>query len=112
MAGIEERVLRGERQHRGRDSGTVGVLHLRSVRAGGRVTTSRNVISILTDQHRVDTLGAYGNQTVRTEHLDALAAAGTRFDRWYTPTAICTPARASEIGRASCRERRAAARGA
>src|SRR5699024_12878440 len=42
-------------------------------------------------------LGAYGNQTVRTEHLDALAAAGTRFDRWYTPTAICTPARASVL---------------
>lgn len=61
------------------------------------MTTSRNVISILTDQHRADTLGAYGNQTVRTEHLDALAAAGTRFDRWYTPTAICTPARASVL---------------
>lgn len=61
------------------------------------MTTPHNVISILTDQHRVDTLGAYGNQTVRTEHLDALAESGTRFDRWYTPTAICTPARASVL---------------
>ncbi|MDN5654647.1 MAG: sulfatase-like hydrolase/transferase [Kocuria sp.] len=57
----------------------------------------RNVLSILTDQHRTDTLGCYGNPMVRTPHLDALAASGTRFDRWYTPTAICTPARASVL---------------
>jgi arylsulfatase A-like enzyme len=49
----------------------------------------------MTDQHRVDTLGAYGNQLARTPVLDELARTGTRFDRWYTPTAICTPARAS-----------------
>jgi arylsulfatase A-like enzyme len=40
-------------------------------------------------------LGCYGNAVVATPALDGLAAAGTRFDRWYTPTAICTPARAS-----------------
>ena len=55
----------------------------------------RNVLYLLTDQHRVDTLGCYGNDVVRTPALDRLAASGTRFDRWYTPTAICTPARAS-----------------
>ncbi|WP_033338214.1 sulfatase-like hydrolase/transferase [Catenuloplanes japonicus] len=49
----------------------------------------------MTDQHRVDTLGAYGGARAVTPHLDRLAATGTRFDRWYTPTAICTPARAS-----------------
>ncbi|MEN5072706.1 sulfatase-like hydrolase/transferase [Isoptericola cucumis] len=54
-----------------------------------------NVLFLMTDQHRVDTLGAYGNPMAHTPVLDALAASGTRFDRWYTPTAICTPARAS-----------------
>ncbi len=54
-----------------------------------------NFLFLMTDQHRVDTLGAYGNPHVSTPHLDRLAASGTRFDRWYTPTAICTPARAS-----------------
>jgi arylsulfatase A-like enzyme len=54
-----------------------------------------NVLFFLTDQHRTDTLGAYGNQVVRTPALDAVAAEGTTFDRFYTPTAICTPARAS-----------------
>lgn len=54
-----------------------------------------NLLFLMTDQHRVDTLGAYGNPHVSTPNLDRLAATGTRFDRWYTPTAICTPARAS-----------------
>ncbi|WP_433831920.1 sulfatase-like hydrolase/transferase [Actinoplanes sp. CA-015351] len=54
-----------------------------------------NFLFLMTDQHRVDTLGAYGNPHVSTPNLDRLAATGTRFDRWYTPTAICTPARAS-----------------
>lgn len=56
---------------------------------------STNILFLMTDQHRVDTLGAYGNAVVDTPNLDRLAASGTRFDRAYTPTAICTPARAS-----------------
>ncbi|GAA0960172.1 sulfatase-like hydrolase/transferase [Actinocorallia libanotica] len=59
------------------------------------MTQRTNVLFLMTDQHRVDTLGAYGNQAAATPVLDELARTGTRFDRWYTPTAICTPARAS-----------------
>src|ERR1700754_2235359 len=60
----------------------------------------------MTDQHRVDTLGCYGNPHVATPNLDRLAAGGTRFDRFYTPTAICTPARASLLtGQAPFRHR-------
>ncbi len=59
------------------------------------MTKARNILFLMTDQHRVDTLGAYGNSLARTPVLDELARTGTRFDRWYTPTAICTPARAS-----------------
>lgn len=54
-----------------------------------------NILMLMTDQHRVDTLGCYGNTTCATPNLDALAASGTRFTNWFTPTAICTPARAS-----------------
>ncbi|MFT4084908.1 MAG: sulfatase-like hydrolase/transferase [Nocardioides sp.] len=65
-----------------------------------------NVLFLMTDQHRVDTLGAYGNSQVPTPALDRLARTGTRFDRWYTPTAICTPARASLLtGQAPFRHR-------
>lgn len=57
--------------------------------------TKPNILFLMTDQHRVDTLGAYGNACARTPVVDEIARTGTRFDRWYTPTAICTPARAS-----------------
>ena len=55
----------------------------------------RNVLFILADQHRRDCLGCYGNPVVRTPNIDGLAARGVRFDHAFTPTAICTPARAS-----------------
>ncbi|MEU2210816.1 sulfatase-like hydrolase/transferase [Streptomyces hygroscopicus] len=65
-----------------------------------------NLLFLMTDQHRVDTLGCYGNPHVATPNLDRLAATGTRFDRCYTPTAICTPARASLLtGQAPFRHR-------
>ncbi|MET3768208.1 arylsulfatase A-like enzyme [Marisediminicola sp. UYEF4] len=59
------------------------------------MSKASNILFLMTDQHRVDTLGAYGNRLAATPVLDELARTGTRFDRWYTPTAICTPARAS-----------------
>ncbi len=55
----------------------------------------RNFLFFFTDQQRLDLLGAYGNKQIRTPHLDAIAAQGTRFDQAYTCTAICTPSRAS-----------------
>lgn len=65
-----------------------------------------NILFLMTDQHRADTLGAYGNDLAVTPVLDELARTGTRFDRWYTPTAICTPARASLLtGQAPFRHR-------
>ncbi|MEV0380423.1 sulfatase-like hydrolase/transferase [Nonomuraea sp. NPDC050643] len=65
-----------------------------------------NLLFLMTDQHRVDTLGCYGNPHVATPNLDRLAASGTRFDRFYTPTAICTPSRASLLtGQAPFRHR-------
>jgi arylsulfatase A-like enzyme len=59
--------------------------------------TPQNVLCIVTDQQRQDSIGAYGNDVVETPNIDALAADGTRFDRGYTPTAICSPARASIV---------------
>lgn len=39
--------------------------------------------------------GCYGVQTVRTPHIDALAADGVRFTRMYATAPICSPSRAS-----------------
>src|SRR5687767_9950567 len=54
-----------------------------------------NFLFIVTDQHRADHLGCYGNSVVQTPNIDKLAAAGTRFDRFYVATPICMPNRAT-----------------
>jgi arylsulfatase len=54
-----------------------------------------NFLIFVTDQHRADHLGCYGNPIVRTPHIDALARAGQRFERAYVATPICMPNRGS-----------------
>lgn len=54
-----------------------------------------NFLLFVTDQHRADHLGCYGNDEVRTPHIDALAAQGCRFDDFHVATPICQPNRAS-----------------
>ncbi|GAA4200131.1 sulfatase-like hydrolase/transferase [Actinocatenispora rupis] len=65
-----------------------------------------NVLFLMTDQHRTDAIGCYGNPHARTPNLDGLAESGTLFRNAFTPTAICTPARASLLtGQAPFRHR-------
>ena len=54
-----------------------------------------NILLIMTDQQRYDTLGATGNPLIRTPHLDRLAAQGAVFETAITPSAVCVPARAA-----------------
>jgi arylsulfatase A-like enzyme len=54
-----------------------------------------NILIIMTDQQRADTIGSYGADICRTPAIDKLAASGTRFDNAYTVCALCSPARAS-----------------
>ena len=54
-----------------------------------------NIILIVTDQHRADHLGCYGNRTVRTPNIDRLAATGSRFDRFHVASPVRMPNRAS-----------------
>lgn len=55
----------------------------------------QNILFLFTGQQRADSLGCYGNPVCQTPNLDRLAAEGVRFHQAYTPTSICTPARAS-----------------
>jgi arylsulfatase A-like enzyme len=55
----------------------------------------KNILLIMTDQQRMDSLGVYGGGAGRTPVLDDLAAGGMRFDQAYTPCTVCSPARAS-----------------
>lgn len=55
----------------------------------------KNVLILMSDEQRVDTIGAYGNRVARTPHLDRLASEAARFNACYTPYSLCCPARAS-----------------
>lgn len=54
-----------------------------------------NIIFVLTDDQRWNSLGLTGNPVVKTPHLDRLAADGTFFPNGTVTSAICTPSRTS-----------------
>jgi arylsulfatase A-like enzyme len=56
-----------------------------------------NVVVLLADDQRWDTLGVYGNPIVQTPELDRLAREGVRFERAFVTTSICATSRASFI---------------
>ena len=56
---------------------------------------NKNVLLILTDQHRADHMGCAGNPVVKTPNLDRLAQEGVRFTSAYCANPMCMPNRAS-----------------
>ncbi|MGB1008457.1 MAG: sulfatase family protein [Thiolinea sp.] len=56
-----------------------------------------NILWICTDQQRSDSLGCYGNQQVRSPHIDSIAQSGVKFNRHLTPMQICSPSRATML---------------
>lgn len=60
-----------------------------------------NFILIMTDDQGWGQTGYYGHPVLETPNLDAMAAAGLRFDRFYAASPVCSPTRASILtGRA------------
>jgi choline-sulfatase len=54
-----------------------------------------NILMIQADQLAAAALGAYGNESVLSPNIDALAADGVAFDRAYCNSPLCVPSRAS-----------------
>jgi arylsulfatase A-like enzyme len=54
-----------------------------------------NFLFIITDQHRADYLSCAGHPVLKTPNIDAIAARGTRFERFFVATPVCMPNRAS-----------------
>jgi arylsulfatase A-like enzyme len=72
------------------------MLGIAAPRLGAAPSATRpNIIFILTDDQRWDSLGLTGNTVVKTPHIDQLAAEGTFFAQGTVTSAICTPSRIS-----------------
>lgn len=68
-----------------------------------------NIVFILADDLGCFELGCYGQQKIKTPHLDRLAASGMKFTRFYAGNNVCAPSRCSLLtgkhpGHASIRD--------
>ncbi len=61
--------------------------------AAGAQADPPNVVLIMADDLGWGELGCYGQQIIRTPHIDALARDGMRFTQFYSGNAVCAPSR-------------------
>ena len=54
-----------------------------------------NLVFMFSDRQRFDTMTCYGNDWIRTPHLNALAQESFVFDHCYVTQPVCAPARSS-----------------
>ena len=66
-----------------------------AVPAQGQSPSQPNIIFLLADDWGWGDLGSYGNERIRTPHIDGLAREGLRFTQFYQGAAVCSPSRAS-----------------
>ncbi|MXY69595.1 MAG: sulfatase [Acidobacteriia bacterium] len=57
--------------------------------------TPRNVVFILSDDHRYDAMSFLDHQFARTPHMDAMAENGVHLKNAFVGTSLCSPSRAS-----------------
>jgi arylsulfatase A-like enzyme len=63
-----------------------------------------NIVLIMADDMGWGETGYRGHPVLKTPHLDAMAASGLRFERFYAGAPVCSPTRASVLtGRANDR---------
>ena len=65
------------------------------VSENGSFVGQPNFVIIFADDLGYGDLGVYGHPTIRTPHLDRMAAEGLRFTQFYTGASVCTPSRAA-----------------
>ncbi len=58
-------------------------------------TGKPNIVVIMADDLGYGDLSCYGNKTINTPHLDALAEQGLKFTDYHANGAVCTPTRAA-----------------
>lgn len=67
-------------------------------------TSRPNIVLVMADDQGWGQVGYYDHPLLKTPNLDAMAANGLRFDRFYAGAPVCSPTRASVLtGRANDR---------
>ncbi len=56
-----------------------------------------NIVLVMADDQGWGQTGYYQHPVLKTPELDAMAAAGLRFDRFYAAAPVCSPTRASVL---------------
>lgn len=54
-----------------------------------------NIVIVLADDLGYGDLSSFGAADLRTPHIDGIASAGVRFDRFYANSPVCSPTRAA-----------------
>ena len=63
--------------------------------ASAAATRPPNIVIIFCDDLGYGDLGCYGHPSIRTPHLDRMAAEGLRFTDFYTADSVCSPSRSA-----------------
>jgi len=72
---------------------TLFILSVKPV--AGQETRPPNFIIIFTDDLGYGDLSCFGHPTIKTPHLDRMAAEGQKWTQFYVAAPICTPSRAA-----------------
>lgn len=72
-----------------------GLLHQTPWAGAADTGRKPNIIIIFADDQGYGDLGCYGHPTIRTPHIDRMAAEGLRFTDFYATSPVCTPSRAA-----------------
>ncbi len=63
--------------------------------ASAQETMRPNFVVIFADDLGYGDLGCFGHPTIRTPHLDRMAAEGMKLTQFYSAASVCTPSRAA-----------------
>jgi arylsulfatase A-like enzyme len=74
---------------------TLGLLALAALGTpAAQAANQPNFVIIFADDLGYGDLACYGHPTIRTPHLDAMAARGMKWTQFYSASSVCTPSRA------------------